>query len=558
MKKHLTIVCCLALVLSLFAGCGNSGGSEPTPSGSANLPTDNAAEYADGTYTGIATGLKKNLNMVVTIEDGKIADLQVGKNKEDDPYFTDACAIIPQILESQTTSGIDAVSGATYSSKGILAAVDDALLQAKGDIENSSAGKTPATPRPDVGTPASEWIAVYDSTYKLDDWINMAAETDDGGYMAVAYSARTVDLEVDGVLMKFDAAGEKLWEKRFAGCSFDSFAKVEGGYLAAGYCDSKGDFKDINKGDSDMLAVLFDENGEIIWKKAIGGKAYDGFGWGANILQLENGNYGLLGYSASSDGDFEGKQLGEGDGVFVELSRDGEISNLVMIGGTKDDGVSNLMLMKDGNIIITGYTLSRDGMFQAEGEGRKDEEDYDIYDGFMMKLETSGKIIWTERLVGKESIWGGQVLEADDGGIMLTSGLHGGEINGLKADFVGHEAIALVKFDQDGKIQWVKAYIDTNTEGAGTYPNGFERMSNGNYIIAGGAFDEDQELQDHGIMYILDKEGNVINKREYFPEGYEGYHKIFETSDHGFLATGWQASVEGDYDGFLIKYEPLT
>ena len=71
------------------------------------------------------------IQVSVTIENGKIVDVSIDSSRDDEPYFSDALTVIDDILASNSTQ-VDTVSGATYSSGGILDAVDAALEQAGG------------------------------------------------------------------------------------------------------------------------------------------------------------------------------------------------------------------------------------------------------------------------------------------------------------------------------------------------------------------------------------------------------------------------------------------
>ena len=84
------------------------------------------------TYTGEAHGVTaERSKMEVTIEHGQITDCTVlSAEKEDTAYFDAAQGVIDEVLDEQTAE-VDTVSGATFSSRGILGAVEDALEQAK-------------------------------------------------------------------------------------------------------------------------------------------------------------------------------------------------------------------------------------------------------------------------------------------------------------------------------------------------------------------------------------------------------------------------------------------
>ena len=87
--------------------------------------------YLDGVYTASAQGFGGPVEVQVTITDGLLADISVGSHDgETTSYFSKARRVIPTILETGTPEGVDAVSGATYSSTGILNAVKLALAKA--------------------------------------------------------------------------------------------------------------------------------------------------------------------------------------------------------------------------------------------------------------------------------------------------------------------------------------------------------------------------------------------------------------------------------------------
>lgn len=94
----------------------------------------------DGSYIGEAIGFKGNIKVKVIISGGKLSDVKVISHNEDAEFFNKAKGVIIKILRNQGTSGVDTVSGATYSSRGILNAVNSALNKVakenKGVINN--------------------------------------------------------------------------------------------------------------------------------------------------------------------------------------------------------------------------------------------------------------------------------------------------------------------------------------------------------------------------------------------------------------------------------------
>ena len=90
------------------------------------------AAYKDGSYTGEGQGKSGPVKVQVTVKAGKIASVKVLEQKETPMIFKGAEAgVIPAIVKANGTKGVATVSGATLSSKGIIAATNAALAKAK-------------------------------------------------------------------------------------------------------------------------------------------------------------------------------------------------------------------------------------------------------------------------------------------------------------------------------------------------------------------------------------------------------------------------------------------
>ena len=163
------------------------------PASNTSMPS---GTMKDGTYTGSGMGYNDNITVKVTVSGGKITDIVIVSSDDDEPYFTNARAVVARILSAQTTN-VDAVSGATYSSKGIMAAVSDALQKAvaaaKGEDGGSDGGKgdggsggktDPVDPDPTPNPDPSPSPVDPDNP---DEPVHYA----DGSYTAYAYCADT-------------------------------------------------------------------------------------------------------------------------------------------------------------------------------------------------------------------------------------------------------------------------------------------------------------------------------------------------------------------------------
>lgn len=90
------------------------------------------AAYKDGTYEGMGDGNHGKITVAVTVKGGKVADVKVVKHTETDMIIQAPIDnLIPEIVKKDGTAGVETIAGATNSSKGIIAAVNDALAKAK-------------------------------------------------------------------------------------------------------------------------------------------------------------------------------------------------------------------------------------------------------------------------------------------------------------------------------------------------------------------------------------------------------------------------------------------
>ena len=112
--------------------------------------------YLDGLYTAEATGFEGQITVQVTVAEDKITDITILNAEDEEEYLSRAKQVIPAILEGQSPN-VDAVSGATYSSTGILNAVKLALAKAAvAPAEKTSPEQTEETAEETAPSEAAE------------------------------------------------------------------------------------------------------------------------------------------------------------------------------------------------------------------------------------------------------------------------------------------------------------------------------------------------------------------------------------------------------------------
>ena len=129
------------------SGSNNTGYSSGPSRRSSSVNTSIPSQLKDGVYNGSASGYGGEIRVKVTVSNGKISDIKVESHSETPEYYDRCSGIIPNIISSQSTN-VDGVSGATYTSNGIKAAVADALKSAGASSASNSSNSNTSKVKP--------------------------------------------------------------------------------------------------------------------------------------------------------------------------------------------------------------------------------------------------------------------------------------------------------------------------------------------------------------------------------------------------------------------------
>lgn len=149
--------------------------------------------YADGVYTGSSRGYGGQVKVQVTMADGEITDLQLlDASHETAAFLKRAKRLLPTVLEEQTWE-VDAISEATYTSRGILGAIQNALTGE--EVIN------PAPPQPKPAEPVVVEEFVAPSAYR--DGVYTGEAQGFGGPIAVQVTIQS-DTITDITILRHD------------------------------------------------------------------------------------------------------------------------------------------------------------------------------------------------------------------------------------------------------------------------------------------------------------------------------------------------------------------
>ena len=150
----------------------NSSNSNNRRGNLAGSVTIGNEDLKDGVYTGSGQGYNGPINVRVTITNGLIKNIEILSYSDDNPYFNRARSVLSRILGKPGKS-VDTVSGATYSSRGIIDAVNNAI--AKAGSKNQKVKQTKPSPsknkKSNKNQKTGKSIGIGNSNKKLKDGI---------------------------------------------------------------------------------------------------------------------------------------------------------------------------------------------------------------------------------------------------------------------------------------------------------------------------------------------------------------------------------------------------
>lgn len=264
-----------------------------------------------------------------------------------------------------------------------------------------------------------------------------------------------------------------------------------------------------------MYLIKTDDAGDVVWTKKYGRNDFDG---AAAILEdTENGGYYVAAY-AHQDGSVSS------DDLLIRLHSDGEIAWTKSFGGTNSEGASDLKKSGDGNLIFCGTSESF-------------SNNQNIY---VVKLDTTGNILWSNVYGTTGFDYGRSVLQSQDGGYFI----YGNAGNGNPS------YIALIKTDAAGNVQWANTYGDFFLDG----PVQLDYAPDGNLM----ALVDHYTGQYDGLIIRIDTSGNPLSDRVFGNAGI--YTDDFITSfipwQNSFVFTGSTNAYSTNsltFYGYLVK-----
>ncbi len=299
-------------------------------------------------------------------------------------------------------------------------------------------------------------------------------------------NASSLETTSDIFVCKYDSSGNLIWARCAGGLKNDLAQDISvdasGNIYISGYFRSStiifGTDTLINKGNSDVFLVKYDNNGNIIWVRGAGGTDEDV----ANSVSLDSsGNLLVAGGFDSPTVIFGTDTLtnaGSTDIYLVKYDSYGNIIWAKRAGGTSTDYAKSVATDSLGNIFMTGSFESQKIIFGLDtlthaGSG-------DVY---LVKYDDSGSVIWARSSEGTGDDRVNSVFSDASGNVFITGGNWGSSVTfgSFTLVYYGNWDIFLVKYDNSGNVLWAKS------AGGATGENSFSVAVNadGNIYLTG-------------------------------------------------------------------------
>ena len=315
-------------------------------------------------------------------------------------------------------------------------------------------------------------------------------------------------------IVKLDEDGVVEWDRSYGGLGNDQLYNVQptsdGGYIIAGTSDSgiSGDKTENRVGNSDYWVIKTDASGNIIWQNDIGGLMFDNV---YSAYETADGGYILGGTSTSGiSGDKTAGNYGVVDYWIVKLNNAGTVIWDKTIGGTLNDYLYAVIPTADGGSIACG--MSESGL-----TGNKTDNTNGLYDYWVVKLDNSGNITWQNSIggTGNDYAFVNAIDQTSDGGYAIA-GYSQSLISGDKTEAnTGSWDYWILKINSTGSILWQTVLGGVS----GDYANAISATTDGGFIVGGFSYssaggDKDEDAIGDADFWIIRLAGDCVPAEE--------------------------------------------
>lgn len=218
---------------------------------------------------------------------------------------------------------------------------------------------------------------------------------------------------------------------------------------------------------------------------------------------------------------------GHSDGWVARFDPAGEVVWRKTFGGGEAETLDVVRPLPDGSFVVAGSTRSG-------GAGETD--------GWVMNLDSDGKLLWEKRFGGKDYDAFEAMVETADG--MVLAGYTG-------AGEKGRQHAWAVKLDRKGRKQWERQY--TGEQGSDIHAAA--ATADGGFMFAGQQEENDKSSSDAWLIRV-DATGQKIWSKRFAGAGNDLFTGIVPVAGGGFAVAGQTESRgAGSYDAWLVRID---
>ena len=268
-----------------------------------------------------------------------------------------------------------------------------------------------------------------------------------------------------------------------------------------------------------------------IWQKCYGGSNDDGLHDG---FQTSDGGYILVSYTLSNDGIVSGNHGGE-DAWIIKTNSVGTVQWKKCYGGSGDDKLYSIIPTADGGYLLTGATDSNDGDVAGNHSTNTD--------GWIVKLNAVGTILWQKCLGGDTYEYLFTVIPTSDGGYTVCG--YADSIN--NGDVIGNTNSGgwVVKINNLGVIQWQKVYDNNDCR----IIQSILQTADGGYVLCGDKYTNAADYNSDVIVFKVNQGGNIQWQNSYGGSNDDNALNVILTNDGGYMIAAVSDSNDGDVYG---------
>jgi len=380
------------------------------------------------------------------------------------------------------------------------------------------------------------WAKVYGFAGR-EDWVQSVQQTSDSGYIVLCTS-KTSSSEWDVFLLKLDAIGDIVWQKKIiSNTPYQVWIQLLEETPDAGYMID-GDFNAPNGSTKDFFLMKLDAHGNILWNKVTGGGDYLTRDYWTHLYR-QTSDGGSVGSGA--DWTYLTKS---NDLLLRRYSSNGTVVMEKTYGETYNESAG--YLVDEWGVAVrqtsdTGFAAAGPYVKVILSPPYPYERDF-----CLVRTDASGNLLWEKRY-GTDSI----VEDVQD---MQQTSDEGFLIDGVYESSPGVWDKFVVKTDSAGNIQWQKSFRGPDTDTRVSHVAFIREARDGGYIVFGDTYTSSTGMYNKFLLKLT--ANGTIQWQKKFVGGAAGYwmHTIRQQSDGAFMATG-QTWAFGTYtdDVFMMK-----